>query len=232
MGDISIIARRLKDGHVQYGWSGNGGYFRMVGTRLLEWYKETERVEYLFSLGQLRLIGAPNSEYGGYAWIDTHDRTGTPHHLGVSENDIFSKIAFIDYGYFYDIDDRWYYIIPHSFTIKVPLDLIAKNVDDRGYEFDYRNNIDKELLKYILTDYLHKDEEFHELIREKGYDVLQLLEKYGNEEYILYEFSKKCPSICGYFDDWVVAETDEECTKLTGFKMKKKTERHIETFEW
>lgn len=35
MGDISIIARRLKDGHVQYGWSGNGGYFKMVGIRLL-----------------------------------------------------------------------------------------------------------------------------------------------------------------------------------------------------
>ena len=34
MGDISIIARRLDDGHVQYGWSGNGGYFRNVGMRL------------------------------------------------------------------------------------------------------------------------------------------------------------------------------------------------------
>ena len=31
MGDVSIIARRLADGHVQYGWSGNGGYFSMVG---------------------------------------------------------------------------------------------------------------------------------------------------------------------------------------------------------
>ena len=35
MGDISIIARRLGDGHVQYGWSGNGGYYSMVGARLL-----------------------------------------------------------------------------------------------------------------------------------------------------------------------------------------------------
>ena len=25
MGDVSVIARRLLDGHVQYGWSGNGG---------------------------------------------------------------------------------------------------------------------------------------------------------------------------------------------------------------
>ena len=27
MGDISIIARRLSDQHVQHGWSGNGGHF-------------------------------------------------------------------------------------------------------------------------------------------------------------------------------------------------------------
>lgn len=33
MGDVSIIARRLPDGHVQYGWSGNGGYFKVVARR-------------------------------------------------------------------------------------------------------------------------------------------------------------------------------------------------------
>ena len=34
MGDVSIIARRLEDGHVQYGWSGNGGYYKVVGVRV------------------------------------------------------------------------------------------------------------------------------------------------------------------------------------------------------
>ena len=57
MGDISIIARRLADGHVLYGWSGNGGYFDNVGARLLAWYENLEDVEYLFELGQTRLIG-------------------------------------------------------------------------------------------------------------------------------------------------------------------------------
>ena len=56
MGDISIIARRLEDGHVQYGWSGNGGYYKVVGIRLLLWYLEPEDVEYLFGLGQRQLI--------------------------------------------------------------------------------------------------------------------------------------------------------------------------------
>ena len=52
MGDASIIARLLANGHVQYGWSGNGGYLSMVGIRLLLWYQEPKNVEYLFSLGQ------------------------------------------------------------------------------------------------------------------------------------------------------------------------------------
>ena len=64
MGDISIIARRLEDGHVQYGWSGNGGYYKVVGVRLLLWYLEPEDVEYLFGLGQTALIGKRGSEYG------------------------------------------------------------------------------------------------------------------------------------------------------------------------
>ena len=78
LGDISIIARRLEDGHVQYGWSGNGGYYKVVGVRLLLWYLEPEDVEYLFGLGQTALIGKRGSEYGGYRWIETHDLTGEP----------------------------------------------------------------------------------------------------------------------------------------------------------
>ena len=72
MGDVSIIARRLEDGHVQYGWSGNGGYYKGVGVRLLSWYQKSEDVEYLFRLGQTRLIGKRGSEYGGYHWLETH----------------------------------------------------------------------------------------------------------------------------------------------------------------
>lgn len=54
MGDISVIARRLSDKYVQYGWCGNGGYLRTVGARLLAWYDTPDMVEYLFGLGQLQ----------------------------------------------------------------------------------------------------------------------------------------------------------------------------------
>lgn len=48
MGDISVIARRLSDKYIQYGWSGNGGYFSTVGTRLLTWYNTPDMVKYYF----------------------------------------------------------------------------------------------------------------------------------------------------------------------------------------
>ena len=69
MGDTSIISRRLQDGHVQYGFSGNGGYFKNVGFRLALWYQEPDDVEYLFGLGQTKLIGQRGSEKGGEEWF-------------------------------------------------------------------------------------------------------------------------------------------------------------------
>lgn len=35
-----------------------------------------------------------------------------------------------------------------------------------------------------------------------------------------------------YFDDWIVVETNEDEDEVTGFILKKKTEKHIETCEW
>lgn len=75
MGDISIIARRLDDGQVQYGWSGNGGYFRNVGNKLLEWYDSPELVEYLFGLGELMNIGLPGSDKKNMGFMYTHAMT-------------------------------------------------------------------------------------------------------------------------------------------------------------
>jgi len=135
MGDVSIIARRLEDGHVQYGWSGNGGYFRNVGCKLLEWYNKPDIIEYLFGLGELSLLGAPGSEKGGFNLFQTHHCTGIPHNLGTTEREIFSRIAFVDYGYFYDLDEKWYYIAPHPFRLKLPLALLQNCLKYSEHEF-------------------------------------------------------------------------------------------------
>ena len=211
MGDISIIARRLEDGHVQYGWSGNGGYYKVVGIRLLLWYLEPEDVEYLFGLGQTALIGKRGSEYGGYRWIETHDLTGEPFWLDYSERSIFSRIVFIDYGYFYDLDHKWYYIIPGPFRIKMPLELIDQNVDERNFEFDFCIKVQDKILRYILGDYREKNPEFAEFLNKEGYCVEDILENISEDGLLsVMEFYHKYRTIFDYFDDWILIKTNEE----------------------
>lgn len=88
MGNISIMARRFSDGHVQYGWSGNGGYFSFTGAHLLEWYQNSDAVEYLFGLGQTACVGRVGSENGGCSIMETNAPTGRPFWLGDTEREI------------------------------------------------------------------------------------------------------------------------------------------------
>jgi hypothetical protein len=167
MGNISIMARRFSDGHVQYGWSGNGGYFSFTGAHLLEWYQNSDAVEYLFGLGQTACVGRVGSENGGCSIMETNAPTGRPFWLGDTEREIFSKINWIDYGYFYDLDHKWYYIIPGPFRIKLPLELVKNNLDKAGYEFEYRRKLEDELLKYILDEYRCTYSDFNEFIKKE-----------------------------------------------------------------
>ena len=233
MGDVSIIARRLEDGQVQYGWSGNGGYYPMVGARLLSWYLEPEDVEYLFGLGQTGLIGKRGSEYGGYSWLETHGLTGEPFWLERTERSIFSRIEFIDYGYFYDLDHKWYYIIPGPFRIKIPLELIARNADEQNYEFEFRKRVQDKILHYILGDYREIDPEFTEFLDKQGYCVEEILENISKDGLLsVMEFYHKYQKIYDYFDDWILVKTNEEDTEITDIVVKKTSEKHIETCEW
>lgn len=233
MGDVSIIARRLEDGHVQYGWSGNGGYFCVVGARLLAWYQNPEYVEYLFELGQTRLIGKRGSEHGGLDWFETHDLTGEPFWLGNTERVIFSKIVFIDYGYFYDLDHKWYYVIPGPFRVKIPLALIANKLGDRRYEFDLLDQIHDVVLNYILCDYSTSDYEFAEFLKKEGYCANDVLKDINDNGLLsVMEFYNKFPRIYNYFDDWILIKTNETDTKITDIVVKKAGEKHIETCEW
>ncbi len=233
MGDISIIARRLTDGHVQYGWSGNGGYFRNVGLRLLAWYDNPEKVEYLFGLGELRLIGKPGSENGGSAWYLTNEPTGRPHTLGRTEREIFSQIAFIDYGYFYDIDHQWYYVEPGPFRIKLPLAHIYYATNEgEEFEFDYLQKVKKEIAQYMLGAYLAEDAVFAELLKDKKINPEELLAELLGEDYPLYHLFDYHREVFAYFDDWILAVTEENDKKIARYILKPKTEKHIETIEW
>ena len=231
MGDISIIARRLRGGYVQYGWSGNGGYFRNVGRKLLDWYDTPEMVEYLFELGQVSLLGAPHSEKGGYSLMLTTRCTGSPHHLGNTERKIFSQIAFIDYGYFYDLDRRWYFVKPGPFRIKYPLALLANVVDSGGDEFEFIHDTGRQLLEYILGEYRKKDSAFQELLAQEGLQAEEVLKTLLADDYPIHKFFEHYEPLFRYFDDWVVVETDENFTEVIGFQVCKAGEVHVETIE-
>lgn len=233
MGDISIMARRLTDGHVQYGWSGNGGYFKNVGLRLLLWYQKPEDVEYLFELGQTGRIGKKGSERGNWKWYEEHNLTGEGFWLGTTERKIFSKMMFIDFGYFYDLDHRWYYIIPGPFRIKMPLELIDNNVDERDLEFTYTDKVEDRILKYILTEYVQKDCDFQKYLEQNGYCLENVMEDIKEDGLMrTRKFYDNYKKIYEYFDDWILLKTDEANTTITDIIVKKKEEKHIETCNW
>ena len=203
MADISIIARRLKNGNVEYGWSGNGGYYSSVGIRLLAWYDNPADVDYLFGLGQTRLIGKKGSENGGFPAYLTHSPIGKEFWIGETEQDIFNEIM-TDYTYFYDLDNEWYYITRGPFQIKIPLGLINNNLDENNDEFKYILTVGDKVLRYIMEEY--------KLL------IMNLYSKYK--------------AIYQYFDDWIVIKTDENYEDITEIIAKKKEKHHIETNVW
>ena len=95
MGDVSIIARRSKSGKVQYGWSGNGGYFENLGRMLLEWYNTRKMVDYLFRYGRQGMIMHPNElKKIGVEYLNRRI-FGKKWFTVSSEHKIFDEILFI-----------------------------------------------------------------------------------------------------------------------------------------
>ena len=60
----------------------------------------------------------------------------------------------------------------------------------------------------------------------------EILKELLNEDHPVHAFCKKYNNLFQYFDNWIVASTNEECTEITGFKIRKKEETHVETIEW
>ena len=239
MGDLSIIARRLSDKYVQYGFSGSGGYFKNVGFRICNWYYKRKSedfpdyddlIEYLFSLGETNLIGMPGSEKGGQKFDYSHWLLNKPYGVGTTERDIFSKIAFIDYGYFFDSDENWYCINPGPFRIKIPFELVDNNLDDKNFEFDFLKEVEKQLMTYILKDY--KNEKFENLVKEKDLDKGEILKRVIKDDFPVYCFFENYRTLFKFFDDWIVVKADESQKKIDRFIVREKTDVHTETIFW
>lgn len=59
-----------------------------------------------------------------------------------------------------------------------------------------------------------------------------IFKKLINSEQSIYELWNDYHDIFEYFDDWVVVEIDDSQKNIRAFKMKKKSEEHIETVYW
>lgn len=235
MGDVSIMARRLSDKYVQYGWSGNSGYFSWVGARLLDWYNDPELVEYLFGLGQMKIIGKPYAVGSDVPYFDINRPANEPCWVDRSERWIFSRIAFIDYGYFYDSDNKWYYIHPGPFRVKFPLEHIAavvEKTEDKS-EYEYLMEINKMLASYILFDYPQAHDDFNDFM-EKYFTEQNTPKDYVVEDVMyakdhIHKLFESYNPLFSYFDDWVVVVPTDNGIE---FKMRKYEEPRVETINW
>ncbi len=236
MGDISIIARRRRDGNgVQYGRCGNGGSYSVVGSRLLVWYKDPEKVEYLFGLGQLKRLGKPYSECGGVPRVLTHQRIHELHWLGRSEREIFGRIKFVEYGYFYDTDDRWYYVVHGPFCNKIPLEYIARHVNQYDEEYDAVCDIRKQVAAYILWDCYERDPGLRELVNRAYRQGIAAIRQavLADADDPLYHLWENYREIYAYFDDWVVVQATDDMREISGMVMRKRQKgERLETNCW
>ena len=237
MGSPGVIARRLSDGRVEYGYAGLGGYYRFMGMRLLGLYNTPKMVDYLFGLGELRQLGLPYSESGKEHILLKNILDGHPHRVGQSEENIWNRIAFVQTAYFYENDGHWYHVEPGIFRIKIPLEHIrCVSQDGENDEFEYIEQMQVGILKYILGDYLSEDPMFVQHLGNCGVTTSQIMEtlfaKSGDVDDPLRKFWRGFRSVAEYFDPWIVVQTEDEYRSVCRYKLRRRTEKHVETCDW
>ena len=240
MGDISIIARRMSNGKIQYGWSGNGGTLDIRGSVINTYYDTLELVDYLFGLGQMELISMPHSEDTDF-WY-RNKPVGEPHWIVDSENDIYDRIMFIDYVYFYESSEqKWYFVLPSFFSVKTPLEWCVDYMDSYT-KMEERSDQSQCLCKishdsaFRICELYDEDAEFREYCNFRGIsddkvrnlmDVIDGL--YGNDDDALFKVGHNhdYKVMCEYFDSWMIF--DQSSGK---YRPHVRTDHHIETVNW
>ena len=253
MSSHAIIARRISPNKIQYGNVINDGYLDYLGKVLFLHYNSPEKVEQLFSLGQLETLGAPGTETNK-ALMDSN--TGTfctklldgyhPHETCKSEQEIEPKIFFSDYYYLYEPDNHWYYIKPAIEMQKISLDYILarmfffqKHPEARPKISDIDNTetcvhyeMDMTFLKEILFSYPKKDPEYKKKLKSYDFDTNKAFTRFGEEDFPLDEFYETYGELMNYFDLWSIYEVADPSKPISKVHLCKASEKHIETYLW
>ena len=154
MGTINVIARRRKDGVIEFGWHGNWIHYKNTGKVIYDWYRSGYMVDYLFSLGQVANLSEPLSETFDVRGADYRTcPIGTPYWTTSTEREIFSRSHLAEAAYFFDLDGRWYYITTWPLRVKLPLELIVKNLGSLNSEDFYLKKIERMVAKYVLAEW-------------------------------------------------------------------------------
>lgn len=192
MEQVSVIARRLKSGCVQYGWS--SGDRMEIARRLFRYYQLHERVSYLFDFGKV--------------------------HGCRSEREIFDKRPAAGNAFFYEEREGcWYDVLRGPFMIKTPLELLLHETDQEGRGIaECVRLIEKGLIEYMLWEYVTRDEVFEELVKRNGGDAGRLLDRilaHDDPMAALYEMKW----LYHYFDNWTAVFTNESGEKIVGYAL-------------
>lgn len=192
-----IIGRRLSPEWVQYGYGGVDGGFKYAGYHLLRYYNTPEAVDTLFQLGQLDWLGVPpeseayNQPYLYNSWLfpwfsdgnNGSQPLGIPHYVGHSERELFSKLAFPDYGYLYDLDHRWYCITPSNPMVKMPLESLAgyhlRIKNEEEHVFKWHMDITVSIRQALQREW-ETDAGYVQYLKTAGYDAAAFQEALKN----------------------------------------------------
>ena len=191
----------------------------------------------MFGLGQLRSLWEPGSENASGRVFKT-ECTGTPHNLGTTEREMFSKIMFIDYGYFYDLDSKWYYIVPGPLRIKMPLALVAHNLDERGYEFKFIDEVVTAVGRHLLGKRYQEDWVYRAYLEnniitaETMQDLYDRLDGEMTGWEVMSDIWSHHRAILQYFDDWVLVRADSEGKEIHEIILQKAETPRVETIYW
>ena len=244
MGTINILARRRKDGVVEYGWCGSW-HAKNVGQVLVEWYRNDAMVDYLFGLGQVANLSAPLSETCGERGPGYRTcPTGNPYWTTDTESEIFSRVPLVDAAYFYDADSHWYYIMPWPLSIKVPLEMAAWDLYSIDSTLEYKQQIEKLVAERILVDWPKTDLEFASLLdnimseinmrsRAQWEDGREkMIEAILESKYPLSKIADDWAELLDYFDSWVVIVPDETHKNVKEILLRRASSDRKETIHW
>lgn len=244
MGSVNVFARRRKDGTVEYGWNGNWGDYWYVGRALMDWYSSEYMVDYLFGLGQCANLNEPLSETRGDCGTKYRTcPTGNPYWTTNTEREIFSRSCLADAAYFYDTDGHWYYIHPWPVCIKIPLELVVRNLNSVGTEQWYTRDIERVVAERILTEQPKRDPKFAELFeRDMSEKCLQeqewtldrdkMIEAILESRHPMERLAKDFGDLLDYFDDWFVIVPDEEYKEVKDILLREAAQGREETIRW